>query len=199
VVTANQPVVVVYGYRGDMDAPVIRALGAAGAGISLTGRQLEPVDRLARELAAGAGVVTTARVDPYDAAAVEDHLTSVLESAGRIDVCCSFVTVPAEITSVPLATGSSRPTYVPAYFLPARLAVTYMIGRGTGTLLLVGDRDGVTGSMFDPAAAVKRALVRDLREEGERHGVDVAELTTPVTPAALGPVIERLLAGRAPV
>jgi len=176
-------VMVMYGCGDDTDASIARIFAARGIGIVLTGGGIEPVERLAREVADAGGTVTTARVDPLDAAAVDRHLASVTRSAGRIDVCCSFVTVPPGISSVPVAVpGWSRPAYVPRYFLPARLAANRMITHGAGTILLISDRAGRDGEAVEPAWAVKQALVRNLTEECEPHGVVVADLPAPITP-----------------
>jgi NAD(P)-dependent dehydrogenase (short-subunit alcohol dehydrogenase family) len=174
-----------YGCGERTDSAIARGFAARGARFVLTGRDTAPVERLAREVTAAGGTATTARIDPRDPAAVDRHLASVLRPAGRVDVCCSFVATPARISSVPvMAPGSSRPTYVPPYLVPARLAANRMIASGFGTILLVSEEVEGDSGAGDPARAIRRALVRDLAAECEPHGVVVADLPAPVTPDA---------------
>ncbi|MEU8821842.1 SDR family NAD(P)-dependent oxidoreductase [Actinoplanes sp. NPDC048796] len=179
-------VVVMYGCGDDTDTSIIRTFAARGARVVLTGGDSEAVERLAHEAPAAAGAVTTVQVDPYDAAAVDRHLASVIRSAGQVDVCCSFVAVPTSISSVPVAVpGSVRPTFVPPYFLPARLAANHMIAHGSGAILVVSDRAGHDADAIEPAWVVKQALVRNLAEECEPHNVVVVDLPAPVTADAV--------------
>src|SRR3954470_20656225 len=130
-------VAVIYGAGGAIGGAVARAFAGEGAEVFLTGRRLGPVEAVAKEIAAAGGSATAAQVDALDEQAVDRHLQSVTEQAGRVDISFNAISVPdGEILGVPLidldAERFARPitAYTTSYFLTARLAARRMIPNG---------------------------------------------------------------------
>src|SRR5262245_327225 len=96
-------VAVVYGAGGAIGGAVARAFAAEGARVFLTGRGRAAVDAVAADIAAAGGSAEAAEVDALDEGAVDAHLQSVVERAGRIDISFNAVGIPdARIVGVPL-------------------------------------------------------------------------------------------------
>ena len=79
-------VAVLYGASGNVGRAIARAFSQEGATLFLTGRALPAVDALAREINAGGGRAEAAQVDATEERAIDRHLDSVLEKAGRLDI-----------------------------------------------------------------------------------------------------------------
>jgi NAD(P)-dependent dehydrogenase (short-subunit alcohol dehydrogenase family) len=178
---------VVYGAGGAIGGAVARAFAAAGARLFLTGRLLAPVEAVAKDIVAAGGSAEATAVDALDEQAVEQHLRSVVDQAGRVDISFNAVGVPdGEILGVPLAELEverfSRPitSYTTSYFLTARLAARHMIPKRSGVIMTVTSIPSRTGTPlqggYPPAMAAKEALTRDLSAELAPHGIRVVGL-----------------------
>ena len=96
-------VAVIYGAGGGIGGAVARAFAAEGATVFLTGRHLAPVEGVAKDVLAVGGSAEAAEVDALDAQAVDEHLQSVIDKAGRVDISFNAVGIPnAKILGVPL-------------------------------------------------------------------------------------------------
>jgi NADP-dependent 3-hydroxy acid dehydrogenase YdfG len=94
---------VIYGAGGAIGGAVARAFASEGAKLFLTGRQREPVEVVAKEVVSPGGSAEAAEVDALDEQAVEKHLQSVIDMAGRVDISFNAVGIPdAKILGVPL-------------------------------------------------------------------------------------------------
>jgi NAD(P)-dependent dehydrogenase (short-subunit alcohol dehydrogenase family) len=180
-------VVVIYGAGGAIGGAVARAFGREGARLFLTGRLRAPVEVVAGEVAAAGGSAEAAAVDALDEPAVEEHLQSVVDRAGRVDISFNAVGIPdTEILGVPLVDLQldqfSLPiaTYTRSYFLTARLAARHMVPRRSGVIMTVTTLASRTGlprvGGFGPAMAAKEALTRELSAELAPHGIRVVGL-----------------------
>src|SRR5262244_1199099 len=87
-------VAVVYGAGGAIGGAVARAFGRAGAKLFLTGHRLAPVEAIAKDIVAGGGSAEAAEVDALDEPAVDKHLQSVMDKAGRVDISFNAVGIP---------------------------------------------------------------------------------------------------------
>ena len=123
------------GPAGAIGGAVARAFAAEGATVFLTGAAGRPVEAVAEEIVAESA--QAAEVDALDERAVDEHLRSVVEQAGRVDISFNAIGIPdAEILGVPLVDLDveqfSQPitTYTTSYFLTARLAARQMIRTG---------------------------------------------------------------------
>ncbi|HEX6337726.1 MAG TPA: SDR family oxidoreductase [Jiangellaceae bacterium] len=186
-------VAVIYGAGGAIGGAVARAFAAEGAILFLTGRRLAPVDALARDVAAAGGSADAAEVDALDEQAVNTHLQSVIDQAGRVDISFNAVGIPnAQILGVPLAELDielfSLPilAYTRSYFLTARLAARHMVLNGSGVIMTVTALHSRMGIAlvggYGPAMAAREALTRDLSAELAPHGIRVVGLRPQAMP-----------------
>jgi NAD(P)-dependent dehydrogenase (short-subunit alcohol dehydrogenase family) len=177
-------VAVLYGAGGDIGGAVARAFGREGARLYLTGHHLAPVEAVAKEVVAAGGSAEAAEVDALDEQAIDTHLQSVTDQAGRLDI--SFNAVGTKLVYVPLVELDlerfSLPitTHTRSYFLTARQAARRMVPRRSGVIMTVTALHSRTGiplvGGFGPAQAAKEALTRDLSAELAAQGIRVVGL-----------------------
>jgi NAD(P)-dependent dehydrogenase (short-subunit alcohol dehydrogenase family) len=165
-------VAVVYGAAGAIGAAVAATFAREGATVFATGR---------------VGSDATEEVDALDEEAVDRHLQSVVDRAGRIDISFNAMGVPdAGLLGVPLvdmdAERFARPIadYTRSWLLTARLAARRMIPNGSGVIMTVTAlpaRRGTTlNGGYGAAQAAKEQLTRDLSAEFAPHGIRVLGL-----------------------
>jgi NAD(P)-dependent dehydrogenase (short-subunit alcohol dehydrogenase family) len=180
-------VAVVYGAGGAVGGAVAHALAAEGAKLFLTGRQLAPVEAIAKQIVAVGGSAEAAPVDALDEQAVDQHLQSVIDAAGHLDISFNAVGIPGtKLLGVPLVELEverfSLPiaTYTRSYFLTARLAARRMVANRSGVIMTVTTLQSRTGfptaGGFGPAMAAKEALTRELSAELAPAGIRVVGL-----------------------
>ena len=178
----NGKVAVIYGAGGAIGGAVARAFAREGAKLFLTGRYLAPVVAVARKVVSAGGSAEAAEVDALDEQAVDQHLQSVIDTAGRLDISFNAVGIPdANILGVPLVDLDveqfSLPiaTYTASYFLTARLAARRMIANKSGVIMTVTALHSRMGiplvGGYGPAMAAKEALTRDLSAELAPQGI----------------------------
>jgi NAD(P)-dependent dehydrogenase (short-subunit alcohol dehydrogenase family) len=180
-------VAVIYGAGGAVGGAVARAFGREGATLFLTGRNLAPVQAVAKEIVSAGGSAEAAAVDALDEQAVGSHLQSVIDKAGRVDISFNAVGIPnAEIVGVPLADldverfSLAITAYTRSYFLTARLAARRMLPNRSGVIMTVTALQSRTGTPlqggYPLAQAAKEALTRDLSAELAPQGIRVVGL-----------------------
>jgi NAD(P)-dependent dehydrogenase (short-subunit alcohol dehydrogenase family) len=181
-------VAVIYGAGGGVGGAVARAFALAGAKLFLTGHSLAPVKVVAKDIVSAGGSADVAEVDALDEQAVDRHLQSVIDQAGRVDISFNAVGGPGMrgIKGVSLAeldVGQfSLPitAYTTSYFLTARLAARRMIPSKSGVIMTVTALPSRMGTRlnggYGPAQAAKEALTRDLSCELASHGIRVVGL-----------------------
>jgi NAD(P)-dependent dehydrogenase (short-subunit alcohol dehydrogenase family) len=180
-------VAVIYGAGGGTGSAVARAFASEGAKLFLTGRSLAPVEVVAKDVVSAGGSAEAAEVDAVDEQAVDRHLQSVIEKAGRVDISFNAVGISnTRIVGVPLVELDveqfSLPiaTYTRSYFLTARLAARRMVANKSGVIMTVTALHSRTGiplvGGYGPAQAAKEALTRDLSAELAPHGIRVVGL-----------------------
>jgi NAD(P)-dependent dehydrogenase (short-subunit alcohol dehydrogenase family) len=180
-------VAVIYGASGGIGGAVARVFAQEGAKLFLTGRDVAAVEAVAKDIVSAGGSAQAAEVDALDEQAVETHLQSVIDTAGRIDISFNAVGIPnARIVGVPLAELEAErfslavTTYLMSYFLTARLAARRMIPNGSGVVMTVTALHSRTGipmvGGYGPAQAAKEALTRQLSAELAPHGIRVVGL-----------------------
>jgi NAD(P)-dependent dehydrogenase (short-subunit alcohol dehydrogenase family) len=186
-------VAVIYGAGGAIGGAVARAFAVEGAKLFLTGRLLAPVEAVAQDIVSTGGSGEAAEVDALDEHAVGNHLQSVIDKAGRVDISFNAVGIPdTNILGVPLVELDieqfSLPitSYTSSYFLTARLAARHMIPRRSGVIMTVTALHSRTGiplvGGYGPAQAAKEALTRDLSAELAPHGIRVVGLRPQAMP-----------------
>jgi NAD(P)-dependent dehydrogenase (short-subunit alcohol dehydrogenase family) len=183
----NYKVAVIYGAGGAVGGAVARAFAREGAALFLTGRLRAPVEAVAEDILSAGGSAEAAEVDALDEQAVDKHLQSVIDKAGRLDISFDAIGIPGtKLLGVPLVELDvehfSLPitTYTTSYFLTARLAARHMIPNKSGVIMTVTTLQSRTGfptaGGFGPAMAAKEALTRELSAELAPHGIRVVGL-----------------------
>ena len=137
-------VAVIYGAGGAIGGAVARAFAREGATLFLTGRLRAPVEAVAQDIVSAGGSAETAEVDALDEQAVDKHLQSMIDKAGRVDISFNAVGIPnTNIVGVPLVELDveqfSLPltVYTTSYFLTARMAARRMIANKSGVIMTV--------------------------------------------------------------
>src|SRR5919202_2616326 len=180
-------VAVIYGAGGAVGGAVASAFASEGAELFLTGRELAPVEAVAERVVSAGGSAEAAEVDALDEWAVDKHLQSMIDKAGRVDISFNAVGIPnTRILGVPLveldAEQFSLPItiYATSYFLTARTAARRMVEQRSGVIMTVTALHSRTGiplvGGYGPAMAAKEALTRDLSVELAPHGIRVVGL-----------------------
>jgi NAD(P)-dependent dehydrogenase (short-subunit alcohol dehydrogenase family) len=180
-------VAVIYGGGGGTGGAVARAFASEGAKVFVTGRHRAPVEAVVKDIISAGGSAKAAEVDALDEQAVDKHLQSVIDEAGRVDISFNAVGIPnSKIVGVSLVDLDleqfSLPitTYAVSYFLTARLAARHMIPNKSGVIMTVTALHSRTGlplvGGYGPAQAAKEALTRDLSAELAPQGIRVVGL-----------------------
>ena len=180
-------VAVIYGAGGAVGGAVARAFASEGAKLFLTGRKLAPVEAVAEDIVSAGGSAEAAEVDALDEQAVDEHLQSVIDKAGRVDISFNAVGIPdTNIVGVPLVELDveqfSLPitAYATSYFLTARLAARRMVANKSGVIMTVTALPARRGTPlnggYGPAQAAKEALTRELSAELAPQGIRVVGL-----------------------
>jgi NAD(P)-dependent dehydrogenase (short-subunit alcohol dehydrogenase family) len=177
-------VAVIYGAGGAIGGAVARAFAREGATLFLTGRLRGPVEAVADDIVSAGGSAEAAEVDALDEQAVDAHLQSVIDKAGRVDISFNAIGIPnAKIVGVPLVELDveqfSLPiaAYTTSYFLTARMAARRMVPNKSGVIMTVTALHSRIGlplvGGYGPAMAAKEALTRDLSAELAPQGIRV--------------------------
>jgi NAD(P)-dependent dehydrogenase (short-subunit alcohol dehydrogenase family) len=180
-------VAVIYGGGGAVGGAVARAFASEGAKLFLTGHKLAPVEAVAKEIVSAGGSAEAAAVDALDEQAVDEHLQSVIDKAGRVDISFNSIGIPdTNIVGVPLVELDveqfSLPitAYATSYFLTARLAARRMVPNKSGVIMTVtaipARRGTPLNGGYGPAQAAKEALTRELSAELGPQGIRVVGL-----------------------
>ena len=189
----SNKVAVIYGAGGAIGGAVARAFASEGADVFLTGHKLAPVEAVANEIVSAGESAEAAEVDALDEQAVDEHLQSVIEKAGRVDISFNAVGIPdTEIVGVPLVELDVEQyalpitAYATSYFLTARLAARRMLPSESGVIMTVTAIPARTGTPlnggYGPAQAAKEALTRNLSAELAPHGIRVVGLRPQAMP-----------------
>jgi NAD(P)-dependent dehydrogenase (short-subunit alcohol dehydrogenase family) len=180
-------VAVIYGAGGAIGAAVARAFAAEGAKVFLSGRKQAPLEAVAKEIRSAGGSAEVAEVDTLNEKAVDKHLQSVIDKAGRVDISFNAIGIPPEkILGVPLIEmdveqfALAIASYTRSYFLTARLAARRMVQNKSGVIMTITALPSRKGTPlnggYGSAQAAKEALTRDLSAELAPQGIRVVAL-----------------------
>ncbi|MEJ3651453.1 SDR family oxidoreductase [Actinomycetes bacterium KLBMP 9759] len=186
---------VVYGGSGAIGRSVGRALARDGAQVYLAGLRRERLDSAAAHVgAAGADVV-----DVLDEAAVERHAASVVDRAGRIDVCVNAVGFAIGQQGVALVEHTTDEymapvaAYIRGSFTTAAVAARHMRGAGGGVIVALSPpmaaQPAPLAGPFGVAGAAVENMCRQLALELAQQRVRVVCLRLtgmPETARSLG-------------
>jgi short-subunit dehydrogenase len=165
----------VTGATGGIGQAIARALAAEGADLVLSGRRVEVLEPLAKEL--GAQVVAADLSDLADVA-------RLLTEAGPLDILVANAALPAsgdllEYSHEQILRNVSVNLTVP--ILMARDTAEAMIGRGHGQIVMIGSMSGKTASaqasMYNATKFGLRGFSLALRQDlaGKGVGVSIVE------------------------
>ena len=180
-------VAVIYGAGGDIGGAVARAFACEGAKVFLTGRKRAPIEAVAKDIVAAGGSAEAAVADALDEQAVDKHLQSVIDKAGRVDISFNAIGIQdKDVVGVPLVEVDIKQfslpitSYVTSYFLTARLAARRMVANKSGVIMTVTALPARTGTRlnggYGAAMAAREALTRDLSAELAPQGIRVVGL-----------------------
>src|SRR3990172_2929052 len=79
-------IAVIFGAGGMIGGQVARTFVREGATVFLSGRSLDSVEKVAKEISATNGRAEAAEVDALNERAVEAYLDRVVKQAGKIDI-----------------------------------------------------------------------------------------------------------------
>jgi NAD(P)-dependent dehydrogenase (short-subunit alcohol dehydrogenase family) len=178
---------ILYGAGGDLGGAVARTFAREGATVYLAGRTLEPLERVAADIAAEGGRAHVAVVDALDQRAVDEHADGVAAEAGGIDVSFNLISrgdvqgrpiVDLGLDELLRAITAGATTL----FLTARAAARHMAPRGSGAILHLtsGSSRGAAPMMGStgPADGATDALARYLAAELGPAGIRVVGIHT---------------------
>jgi NAD(P)-dependent dehydrogenase (short-subunit alcohol dehydrogenase family) len=186
---------VIYGAGGAIGGAAARTFAREGARVFLAGRARDPLDQVAKDIAAAGGQAEVAVLDALDEQAVDQHAQALADRAGSIDVSFNLVsrgdvqgTALAEMAVAdfvrPIVTG------ITANFITARAAARHMIAQGSGVILALDSGSAHASPMMGGTGAADAALdtlVRNLALEAGPHGVRVLGIWAAGIPDALSP------------
>ena len=186
-------IAVIYGAGGAIGGAVARAFAREGARLFLTGRQKASVETVAGDVTSAGGFAEAAEVDALDEHAIDRHLQSVVDRAGRIDISFNGVGIPgATFLGMPLidldAERFSLPitTYARTYFLIARMAARRMVANKSGVIMTATTQHSRMGiplsGGYGAAMAAEEALTRVLSAELAPQGIRVVGLRPQAIP-----------------
>jgi NAD(P)-dependent dehydrogenase (short-subunit alcohol dehydrogenase family) len=183
---------VIYAGGGAIGGAVARAFAREGARLFLTGRNVAKVDAVAEEIVAGGGTAETAQVDALDETAVEEHLNTVVETAGAVDISFNAIgpgPAPDRTPLTELARDAFvRPIafYTSSNFITATAAARQMSGHGSGVIVTLTAVPGRTPARLiggaAPAWAAVEAFSRSLALEVGPAGIRVVCLRSHAIP-----------------
>ncbi|MDB5286317.1 MAG: Short-chain dehydrogenase [Mucilaginibacter sp.] len=174
-------VAVIYG-DGAVGGATAISFARQGARVFIAGRTQSKLDAIVNEIVSFGGMVETAILDVLDEQAVEQHISEVIQKAGKIDVSFNAIGIPQKgIQGIPLTELSlesfSHPitVYSQAHFLTAKAAAIRMVKQGFGVILMHTPNASrisppFVGGMV-PAWSAVEALCRSLSVECGQYGV----------------------------
>jgi 3-oxoacyl-[acyl-carrier protein] reductase len=144
---------IIYGAGGSVGSAMARAFASVGANVFLAGRNLESVREVAAGIVSLGGKANAASVDAMDEIAVKQHLNSVVEQAGSVDISFNLVDLQV-VQNMPLVDMTVadfvRPSSIAmqSHFITATLAGKQMIKQGSGVILSLTATPGGIGYPF---------------------------------------------------
>jgi NAD(P)-dependent dehydrogenase (short-subunit alcohol dehydrogenase family) len=186
---------VVYGAAGAMGGAVARAFADEGAAVLLTGRTLDKVEAVARDIVARGGRAIPARVDAMDRDSVEKHLDEAVRQHGSLDVSFNLIGLGGRqgdpLTAMNVDGFSEAIVHaMRTHYLTATAAARHMTPRKSGVILAltaqVARKPYVGSGGFGVACAAIEGLWRQLAVELGPAGIRLVTLRSSGSPDAPG-------------
>jgi NAD(P)-dependent dehydrogenase (short-subunit alcohol dehydrogenase family) len=182
---------IIYGAGGRIGSGVSCTFAREGAHVVLVGRTERSLQTVADQIAAAGGRAQVAVVDALDEDAVEQHVRSVVDRTGHVDVSVNL-TSRGDVQGTRLLDMTVddflRPTQVGvrSNFITARTAARHMVEHGSGVILMITSGSGEAWTPPEvwpmggtgPADAATESFMRYLAAEAGPRGVRVNCLWT---------------------
>src|SRR5882672_1364902 len=138
---------IIYGAGGRLGSGVAQTFAREGATVFLVGRTQATLQTVANDIEADGGRVRMATFDAMDEEAVEQHIRSVVDQTGRLDVSFNLTSrgdvqgtrlleMQVEDFLAPTTTG------LRSNFITARAAARFMVQKGSGAILMLNSGSG---------------------------------------------------------
>lgn len=133
-------IAVIYGAGGAIGGAVARTFAREGATVFLSGRDVAPVEAVAKDIVAAGGDATVAKVDALSEDSVEKYAAGVVQKAGCVDVVLNAIGFSV-VQGVPMIDLKREDfvfpivTWTTTQFLTARAAARHMVQRRSGVIL----------------------------------------------------------------
>jgi 3-oxoacyl-[acyl-carrier protein] reductase len=181
----------IYGGGGSLGGAIGKALARAGAHVTLAGRNLERVKKVADGIVAADGTADAVVADATSAEDVEQLVARIVRERGSIDV--SFCAIDYQVVqNIPLVRMKpedfTRPVSLAmqSHFLTATAAGRAMAKQGSGVILSLTATPGGIGYPFTcgfgVACAAIESFARILASELGPHGVRVVNIRSGGSP-----------------
>jgi 3-oxoacyl-[acyl-carrier protein] reductase len=182
---------VIYGAGGSIGSTIAKAFAREGATVHLTGRTMEKLDIVAKEIKFDGGCAKTAIVDALNEKQVNEHLDNLAAANVRIDI--SFNAIAWEdLQGIPLhemkLADYIRPIQrgMSANFITATAAARHMLKNRSGVILSFNATPAakaypLTGG-FGPACSALEGFTRNLASELGPEGVRVVGIRSAGSP-----------------
>jgi NAD(P)-dependent dehydrogenase (short-subunit alcohol dehydrogenase family) len=175
---------VIYGAGGAIGSAAARAFAQEGAKVFLTGKNKQLLDGIVKDIIAQGGSAEAHQVDALDQDAVNNHLKSLIEKEGKLDISFNAIGIhQTGVQGIPLLEltpeGYMNPisTYSKANFITATAAAKHMAQKKAGVILTITAIPSrlaapLVGGMAPSWAGIE-SLTRVLAAEMGSHGVRV--------------------------
>jgi len=171
---------VIYGGGGSIGGAMADAFAAEGARVFLAGRTPAKLETVADRIRKAGGQAETAVVDAMDAKAVNDHIETVVEKTGSVDISVNVIPLDgifqplAEISTADFvaAIGKALTTQL----ITTKAAARHMVKQESGVLLFFGGSEtahinpgmGNVQIGFDAVESLRRQWAVELAPHGVR-------------------------------
>lgn len=178
-------IALVTGAAKGMGWEICTTLSRQGADLALAGRDVPPLEKLAREIDGLGRRAVAVPCDVTDERAVERMVSRVLEAYGRIDILVNAagVTGPIETPVQEIKAEDFRSvldTNVVGTFLPIKHVLPGMIAHRYGKIVNISGTSGLRGYKYRAAYSSSkwalRGLTRTVALEAGPHNVNVNAL-----------------------
>ncbi|HVW14562.1 MAG TPA: SDR family oxidoreductase [Mucilaginibacter sp.] len=182
---------VIYGAGGSLGGAMARAFAKAGAKVFLTGIRPGKVQMAADEINALGGYAEAAQVDALDEKAVHDHLATVVQKVGTVDISFNAAW-NGVVQGVPLTEISVQDFVTPiqmaiqSRFITGTAAARVMMKQKSGVILNLTATPGGIGypytGGFAPTCAAIESLSRNLAVEFGVYGIRAVNIRSGGSP-----------------
>lgn len=137
-------IAVIYGAGGAIGGAVALAFATEGAKVYLTGRNLETLKPVHKDIISAGGKAEMHKVDALNEQEINDHMAALVAKEGKIDISFNAISLKQTgIQGIPLLDlpieNFNLPikTYTMSHLLTARAAARYMVQKRTGVILSI--------------------------------------------------------------